>query len=457
MGYVVRVFVVVCAAGALTVGCEPGVAPGPRTTGDDAGTPGKPDSDDEPAEDPSTDDPSADDPPPATCPGGGRTTVSGQVRFPTGPLPVDGALIYVPYGEPADVERSGECGECLDSASLAAHARTTPDGAFELTGVPAGPQTVVIEKGPFRRTVSVDVAECVDNSLPPDSTRLPRDSSEGIVPRIAVITGSFDHMAGVLNKLGLSSSTYDIYNSDLWDDDGPSPGPVDAPDEGAELLANPAQLSSYDIVFINCGAAFADGLFESSSFLDDASALDNVRSFVEDGGRLYVTDLAYDLAERTYPELVDFHGGGDGLSSRPEALDEAQVGDETASVEATVRDDSLQQWLEAADAISGDRIVVRGLAAGWAVVDRVDTERGKVWVEGDVSWGNDPYLPSGVTSGRGVRPLTTSFERGCGRVLFTSYHTVEGDGASTGLTAQEKALAYLVLEIGSCIEDPHLF
>jgi hypothetical protein len=40
--------------------------------------------------------------------------------------------------------------------------------------------------------------------------------------------------------------------------------------------------------------------------------------------------------------------------------------------------------------------------------------------------------------------------------LFTSYHTLESDGGSA-LSAQEQALAYLILEIGNCVEEPALF
>jgi hypothetical protein len=62
---------------------------------------------------------------------------------------------------------------------------------------------------------------------------------------------------------------------------------------------------------------------------------------------------------------------------------------------------------------------------------------------------------SGEAPERG-RPLTITFEAGCGRALFTSYHTVEEE-ASRDWTAQEQILAYLVLEIGVCITEPQIF
>ena len=53
------------------------------------------------------------------------------------------------------------------------------------------------------------------------------------------------------------------------------------------------------------------------------------------------------------------------------------------------------------------------------------------------------------------RPTTVSFENQCGRVLFSTYHTENstfGTGSST-LTAQEKALLYVLLEVGVCVGE----
>ena len=44
-----------------------------------------------------------------------------------------------------------------------------------------------------------------------------------------------------------------------------------------------------------------------------------------------------------------------------------------------------------------------------------------------------------------------SFEQKCGRVLFSTYHA-EGDSTST-LLAQEKALLYVLLEVGVCVGE----
>jgi len=52
------------------------------------------------------------------------------------------------------------------------------------------------------------------------------------------------------------------------------------------------------------------------------------------------------------------------------------------------------------------------------------------------------------------RPLTVTFEPvGCGRVMFSTYHTT--DHTHVGLTAQERVLIYLIMEMLVC-HDPKL-
>jgi len=44
-----------------------------------------------------------------------------------------------------------------------------------------------------------------------------------------------------------------------------------------------------------------------------------------------------------------------------------------------------------------------------------------------------------------------SFEQGCGRVMFSTYHT---EPFSTSLTAQERALLGVLLEVSVCNASP---
>jgi hypothetical protein len=50
------------------------------------------------------------------------------------------------------------------------------------------------------------------------------------------------------------------------------------------------------------------------------------------------------------------------------------------------------------------------------------------------------------------RPVTTSFQYGCGRVLYSTYHTQPTAETNGPLEAQALALLYLILEVGVCLD-----
>jgi hypothetical protein len=58
---------------------------------------------------------------------------------------------------------------------------------------------------------------------------------------------------------------------------------------------------------------------------------------------------------------------------------------------------------------------------------------------------------SGSKAGTAKKPATVSFEYGCGRVLFSTYHT---EPSSLMLTPQERALLGVLLEVNVCNGSP---
>ena len=49
-------------------------------------------------------------------------------------------------------------------------------------------------------------------------------------------------------------------------------------------------------------------------------------------------------------------------------------------------------------------------------------------------------------------PVTTSFQHGCGRVLYSTYHTQPTNETNGALEPQALALLYLILEVGVCLD-----
>lgn len=166
-----------------------------------------------------------------------------------------------------------------------------------------------------------------------------------------------------------------------------------------------------------------------------------MRQYVEGGGKLYVTDRAYDFVEQVFPEYIDFVGSANMGAIVPEDINAAEIGQAGIEPNADVTDMLLADWLGlvtcgGSPCLNNDGTVpLTGFLPGWAVMEgaHADGPGAKFWVEAIVE---------GLTS----RPLTVSFNVGLGAVLYTSYHT-EDEQPHAGFRSQERILQYLVFEL----------
>jgi len=140
------------------------------------------------------------------------TTVSGTVFAPNGTLALYGANVYVPYVDPGPFHEGVECGKCQDQLPGGALVTSMSDtaGKFTLSGVPSGhdiPLFVTI--GKWRRKTSIPtVLPCQDNPLPNTITSLPKNHTEGDIPKIAITTGGYDALECLLRKIGVDASEF---------------------------------------------------------------------------------------------------------------------------------------------------------------------------------------------------------------------------------------------------------
>ncbi|HEX2869758.1 MAG TPA: carboxypeptidase regulatory-like domain-containing protein, partial [Polyangiaceae bacterium] len=142
------------------------------------------------------------------------TTVSGKVYDPAGRVPLYNAVVYIVEDPKTTLKPLGQrvkcesCSEHFPKTAMAV-ALTKSDGSFRLTDVPAGKDIpLVIQLGKWRRVVEIDVAPCTDNPLTAEKTRLPRNSTEGDLPKIAVTTGGSDALECLLKKIGVDESEF---------------------------------------------------------------------------------------------------------------------------------------------------------------------------------------------------------------------------------------------------------
>ncbi len=369
----------------------------------------------------------------ATGVGGSVTPVAigeltGIVLAPQGTIPISGALVYLTQKSPDPIPNGTYCDRCVKLPSSTPYTFSNPDGTFNLPVYSKGSYSLVVQKGAFRRIRPIDVAEGTA-MVPYALTTLPgkTDKANGDdIPKMAVRVGAWDHIEDSLVKLGIAQDAFDRFEYKF----PPDPADPFSPDK---LMKDPATISKYHIVFVPCSGSSGTDCNDYTS--GDSTVQKTVQDFVAAGGKLYVTDYSYDFVRQPFPGYIDW------------VQQTSQIGSAclTGSYDAPaiVNDPGLKEWLAAQGVTSFT------LQASWTMIEKVNTVAStdlngnpvnvtpKVWVTADTQGGH---------------PSTVSFERACGRVLFSTYHT-EGNGGAA-LLPQEKALLYVLLEVAVCLEDP---
>lgn len=285
--------------------------------------------------------------------------IQGRVCSPDGGTwLVDATASITPFGEPAISEQ------------------TDVDGRYLLEHVPAGPQTLLIEKGSFRSEIDVVIPADDVLVLDDDACQLQTDEL-----KIAVVRGStYDHVENVLSAIGVDITTLDIYDSD-W---------------AEQLLGTDERVRDYDILFLNCRSA-------EPIYIATPEMQARLRRFVADGGSLHASDQAYDLIEVTWPEKIDFLGD-DLLRSQ---ADQGAIADVTA----TVVDGVLAAGLGRSDA------TLHYALETWSTMLSVSDDV-------DVYLVADSPLLDGTTLAD--VPQIVGFGEGEGQVIYSSFHQEPG-------------------------------
>jgi N-acetylneuraminic acid mutarotase len=146
-----------------------------------------------------------------TCSGTATTSISGTVYAPNGVDPLPNAVVYVPNAAVDAFTPSVSCDNCAQaSGSPLVGGTTAVDGTFRLTNVPAGSNVpLVVQIGRWRRQVTIpNVTACANTAVSTSLTRLPRNKSEGDIPKQAFVTGEKDALECVLRKIGVEDTEF---------------------------------------------------------------------------------------------------------------------------------------------------------------------------------------------------------------------------------------------------------
>lgn len=199
-----------------------------------------------------------------SCPGSETTSISGTAFAPDGKLPLYDVTVYVPNAPLPPFKSGVTCDRCNGAQPVHAVASAISDakGQFRLTNVPAGKDIpVVFQVGKWRRIVKLDSGTpCQDNPISdPNLSRLPRNQTEGDMPRIAVTTGGCDFLGCLFPQVGVDMSELGTtgqnravtFYKGATDPETANQPPVDASD-ATTLWTDGSELAKYDMLILSC-------------------------------------------------------------------------------------------------------------------------------------------------------------------------------------------------------------
>lgn len=370
--------------------------------------------------------------------------LTGTVYAPNMQLPISGALVYLTDDVVEPVPDGTYCAECVELDCGTPFALTNPDGSFSLPSK-SGAQKLVVQKGQFLRVTDINVQPGA-NPVNPTQANLPNqwNPAQGMwIPRIAVYDTDPDKVYNVLAKFGLGQTDANgalVNGTQQFDliSDG---------DEGA-FLDNLSAMEQYHIIFVPC----ASTKYWIGAPNVPQNRIDNIRTYVEAGGKWYATDHSNEYIEAPFPNYQEFHNPG---------MPDIQP---AYTSNGTVVEPGLLAWLEALPAnlkdIGGGNQTLNALPSitttlNYSGIDQVseilvqndqgeDVNVGhRTWVEGPCSSCSNPGQ---------VRPMAVSGQYGCGRMMYSTFENSSSN--HPGLNPQELVLLYMILEIGVCFGDP---
>jgi hypothetical protein len=392
----------------------------------------------------------------AACTGTTPTTLTGKVYDPAGNVPLYNAIVYVPNVAVKPFSIGTSCDACgaLVSGNPVAIALSGADGAFRLENVPSGNNIpLVVQIGKWRRQVNLaQVMPCEVTKLTDvDLTRLPRNQSEGDLPQIALASGDVDAFECLLRKIGVSDSEFTVPGGTgrvhFYRQNG-GRLPMGTP-AASTLWTDAGTLLNYDVVLLPC---------EGQGSTKNIDAVRNMVAYADKGGRIFTTHYGYAWTQKGWPAAAVWDTGLNDMYN--------QVFNVTVD-QSFPKGMAFAQWLSNVGASTTlgtlgllesrhDVTAVKPGSTRWLYGDIVSATPDPTASVQHLTY-NTPFADAGTLPDGGAAPQ-------CGRVVYSDFHVTAGAIDAGGgdfpgyciagpLSAQEKALEFMLFDLSACVED----
>ncbi|MBI2390123.1 MAG: hypothetical protein HYV09_11095 [Deltaproteobacteria bacterium] len=411
-----------------------------------------------------------------TCTGTATTSISGVVYDPAGLRPLPNVNVYVPNAAVAPLTSGASCDGCSAGLSGMPLVQTVTDirGRFKLVNMPVDANVpVVIQVGKWRRQIKVTTAKCVDTVVPAGLTRLPRNKTEGDIPKIALVTGGADALECLLRKVGIDDSEFtgpagtgrvNLYagaggGTSSYSAGGAFPTATQlwsSLDPNTVVTPQIYGLRRYDVVLLSCEASEATGNKTNA-------ALKAMQDYVNAGGRVFGSHYHYTWMRRSSGLAAPYNNWATMVSWNTSLVTLANDTPETV-LTTFPKALTMNQWMQVTPpppavpwatvvppAASPSRFPVDGGRRSInAINDKTNT---LTWIQ-TVS-GNYPQYFSFDT------PVGAAAGKACGRFVFSDLHVASGDDPGgtfpandcttpkTSMSPQEGALEFMFFDLAS--------
>jgi hypothetical protein len=428
-----------------------------------------------------------------TCTGLNRTTISGTVYDPAGVTPLYNITVYVPNADLAPISDGPSCDPCdpitgtsLLSGNPIVFTKTDTAGKFSLgekntsqVDVPAGTNIpIVVQVGKWQRKIILPtVTACQDNPIPDKMLRLPKDSTEGHIPKIALTTGASDAMECLFRKIGITDKEFtttdgmgriNLVAGGSTMNPGtssfaamPSSGsqtftPVHPAAGGADWWDSVDNLKKYDILLHSCEGP--SGTYTAA--MDPAStksmqARMALQQYADLGGRVFASHWHTYWFEKGTPDFMSvatfLNPHGRGLPN-PTVTTIDQGFDKGAALAQWMMNVGGSTMLGAVSIAQDASNTEVAMAAGPPISQR--------WIYAPMQ--NDTVIFMSATTP--IPNATKPKPDACGRVVLSDLHVSAGGQGSdtpstpfpggcmtTTLTPREQVLEFMMFDIASCV------